>query len=82
MAPLFFGTTVRVYDAENGTITPNGMPMIIGGMTKTFKFIPDDGYAVADVIVNGESYGAVEALTLDGFCGYVKLTAVFEKIEP
>lgn len=78
MVPLFFGTTVRVYDADNGTITPNGIPMIIGGMTKTFKFIPDEGYAVADVIVNGESYGAIETLTLDGFSGYITLTAVFE----
>jgi len=80
MVPLFFGTTVRVYDADNGTITPNGIPMIIGGMTKTFKFIPDEGYAVADVIVNGESYGAIETLTLDGFSGYITLTAVFEEV--
>nr|MBQ4318694.1 hypothetical protein [Clostridia bacterium] len=59
---------------------PNGIPMIIGGMTKTFKFIPDEGYAVADVIVNGESYGAIETLTLDGFSGYITLTAVFEEV--
>jgi len=81
MVPLFFGTTVRVYDAANGTITPNGIPMIIGGMEMTFKFIPDDGYTVADVLLNGESVGAVEALTIDGFSGYVKLTAVFEPVE-
>jgi len=82
MVPLFFGTTVRVYDAANGTITPNGIPMIISGMEMTFKFIPDEGYAVADVLLNGESVGAVESLTIDGWQGYVKLTAVFEKIEP
>ena len=81
MVPLFFGTTVCVYDAANGTITPNGIPMIIGGMEMTFKFIPDDGYAVADVLLNGESVGAVETLTIDGFSGYVKLTAVFEPVE-
>jgi len=82
MVPLFFGTTVRVHDAANGTITPNGIPMIIGGMEMTFSFIPDEGYAVADVICNGESIGAVETLTIDGFSGYITLTAVFEAIEP
>nr|MBQ4319385.1 hypothetical protein [Clostridia bacterium] len=80
MVPLFFGTTVRVYDAANGTITPNGIPMIIGGMTKTFKFIPDEGFEVADVIVNGQSIGAAESYTIDGWQGYVTLTAVFEEI--
>nr|MBQ4320588.1 InlB B-repeat-containing protein [Clostridia bacterium] len=77
MVPLFFGTTVRVYDADNGTITPNGIPMIIGGMTKTFKFIPDEGFEVADVIVNGQSIGAVDSYTVDGWQGYITLTAVF-----
>jgi len=76
---LFLGSTiVRVYDAPNGTITPNGMPIIAAGMTQTFKFIPDEGYVVSDVLVNGESIGAVESYTIDGWQGYVKLTAVFE----
>jgi hypothetical protein len=41
-----------------GTISPSGEVSVSAGSNKTFQFIPDDGYRVLDVIVDGSSVGS------------------------
>ena len=52
---------------EGGTIDPAGEVVVEHGSSQTFTIIPDDenGYEVADVIVNGQSVGAVESYTFE-----------------
>jgi hypothetical protein len=46
-----------------GTISPLGEVSVSAGSNKTFQFIPDDGYRVLDVIVDGSSVGRSTSYT-------------------
>ena len=48
---------------NNGTISPSCTVIKEEGTEQTFAMIPDEGYAVSDVMVNGESMGAVTSYT-------------------
>ncbi len=48
---------------EGGSITPSGTVSVAGGEDQAFAITPDDGYHVADVLVDGASVGAVESYT-------------------
>lgn len=54
--------TVTVSGNKGGTVSP-ALSTLKFGATQTFTFIPDEGYRVADVKVNGTSVGAVETYT-------------------
>ncbi len=43
-----------------GSIDPSGDVKVKKGKDQTFKIIPDDGYVILDVFVDGESVGAVD----------------------
>ncbi len=45
---------------ENGSINPAGDVMVDDKESEVFNIVPDEGYRIYDVIVNGESVGAVE----------------------
>ena len=47
----------------------------------TFTVTPDDGYAIADVTVNGKSVGAVDSYTIKNIKANTTVSATFEKIE-
>lgn len=47
----------------NGVINPGGVTTVNYGSSKTFTITPDTGYHVADVLINGESVGAVTSYT-------------------
>ena len=51
-------------EGEGGTITPSGETKVTEGETVEFKITPDKTHKVADVLVNGESVGAVTSYTL------------------
>jgi hypothetical protein len=46
-----------------GVINPSGPVSVNAGSNKTFQFIPDDGYRVLDVIVDGSSVGRSTSYT-------------------
>lgn len=48
---------------EGGSISPAGFSVVLDGNDKTFTITPDSGYLVADVLVDGESVGAVSTYT-------------------
>ncbi len=57
--------TVTAEAGPRGTIYPAGEFQVYHGMEQEFAITPDEGYAVADVSVNGESLGAVTSYRID-----------------
>lgn len=55
--------TVTASAGTGGTITPTGKVSVAQGASQTFKMTPDKGYAVADVLIDGKSVGAVSTYT-------------------
>ena len=47
--------TITATAGENGTITPSGAITVTEGEDLTFSFIPDDGYRLENVLVDGIS---------------------------
>ncbi len=45
---------IVAHSSDNGEITPSGDVVVSEGEDKEFKFIPDDGYEVDKVVLNGE----------------------------
>lgn len=64
---------------EGGTIS--GANTARFSQSVTFTVTPDEGYAIADVIVNGKSVGAVDAYTIKNIKSNTTVSATFEKIE-
>lgn len=48
---------------ENGSILPADSVPVMHGRDTTFVFLPDEGYAIYNVWVNGDSIGAVDSYT-------------------
>ena len=63
-------TSVRRYNIEadagrGGDISPDGRVRVRRGENQTFRITPDEGYEIYDVIVDGESVGAVGRYTFE-----------------
>lgn len=71
--------TVTVTPAENGKIIGNDSGYISYTDSYTYVFIPDEGYCVKDVIVNGESVGAVSFYTFTETMCDQTLEVVFQQ---
>lgn len=70
--------TVTVSAGEGGTISDAGEVTLLEGDSKTYTITPSSGYVVADVLVNGESVGAVSEYTVSEIAGDVTIEASFE----
>ena len=57
--------TITATAGEGGSITPNGDVSVKEGASQTFAITADNGYEIADVLVDGNSVGAVETYTFD-----------------
>jgi hypothetical protein len=51
--------TITAAAGKGGKIMPEGKVSVRDGVNKTFTIIPDSGYEIADVLVDGKSVGAV-----------------------
>ncbi len=71
---------LTVVQTENGDIYPAGETMLELGAEQTLVISPEAGYRVKDVIVDGESKGAVTVFTLNDISADHTVTAIFEKI--
>ena len=56
---------INATTGEGGSITPNGRVSVRENKNQAFTIIPDEGYAVADVLVDGKSVGAVIEYTFE-----------------
>lgn len=61
--PSYSYYTVTVTAGEHGSVFPSGSVRVREGADRTFSFTPDEGYRVADVLVDGVSVGAVGEYT-------------------
>lgn len=63
---------------ENGTISPLGEIEVEFGENQSFAIIPETGYMVADVLVDGASVGAVTQYNFTGVTEDHSIHATFE----
>lgn len=69
--------TITASAGEHGTISDAGTTVVTEGSSKTYTITADDGYEIEDVLVNGESVGAVDSYTFENVSGDATIEAVF-----
>ncbi len=69
--------TVQASSPSNGQILPAGILVLAKGSSQTFSIVPDNGYAVSDVLVDGTSVGAVSAYTFSDLSACHTISATF-----
>lgn len=79
------GSTARRYTitaaaGNGGSISPGGSASVTSGWSKTFTITADEGYTISDVLVDGESVGAVGSYTFSNVTAAHIISAVFEKV--
>ncbi len=72
--------TITVIQTDNGTITPDTV-IVREGSSATFEIKPNDGYAVHEVLVDGESVGSMGRYTFENVHEDHMIFAVYEKKE-
>jgi hypothetical protein len=72
--------TIVATAGANGTITPSGTVTVAAGGSQSFAITPATGYRVAEVLVDGESVGAVTSYTFSSVAASHTLSASFEPI--
>src|SRR5699024_1853673 len=70
--------TITASAGEGGSISDEGDTVVTEGESKTYTITADDGYKIADVIVTGESVGAVDTCTFETVSADEEIEAVFE----
>lgn len=73
--------TITVEHTENGSVTPDGSNSITNFDRHTYIFTPDLGYMISDVLVNGESVGALPNYTFSDVSSNQTLRVEFERIK-
>ena len=71
--------TIKAAVSGNGSISPAGWTSARAGWDQTFTITPDAGYAVAKVLVDGKSVGAVTSYTFENVAEEHTIEAVFMK---
>ena len=69
--------TIKATAGANGSISPSGWTSVREGWDQTFTITPDKGYAVAKVLVDGKSVGAVTSYTFKNVTKDHTIEAVF-----
>ncbi|MTR30842.1 hypothetical protein GMD62_00590 [Pseudoflavonifractor sp. BIOML-A14] len=75
------GTTAYTLTAtagEGGKISPSGKVRVSRNSDKTFTVTPNDGYVIADVLVDGKSVGAVGSYTFEKITREHTIAASFQ----
>lgn len=71
--------TIKATAGTNGSISPSGWTSVRDGRDQTFTITPDKGYAVAKVLVDGKSVGAVKSYTFKNVTKDYTIEAIFMK---
>ena len=66
----------------NGTISPSSAAVVSRGMNQIFTITPAANYAIADVLVNGVSVGAVPSYTFSNVSANYSISASFTTSQP
>lgn len=71
---------LKVSSTDGGKADSEGNLLIAHFASRTLRFTPDEGYQIADVLVNGKSVGAVESYrVVAAICDYT-VEVIFEKV--
>lgn len=79
IAPIQKEFAIMAAAGEGGSITPCGTVKVERGMSQTFVIQPEEGYVISDVLVNGQSIGAVAEYTFCDVNADANITALFQK---
>ena len=71
--------TLTATAGEGGSITPAGAVSVKEGASQTFAIAAQEGYAIADVLVDGQSVGAVDSYTFENVTANHTIAALFTK---
>ncbi|MCI9264927.1 MAG: S-layer homology domain-containing protein, partial [Oscillospiraceae bacterium] len=74
--------TLTATAGEGGSISPSGKVSLRRNETKTFAITPEEGYVVADVLVDGKSVGGVTEYTFEKITANHTIEVVFQKTSP
>lgn len=73
--------TITATAGANGFITPSGTVVVAGGSNQTFTIIPDYGYEVNEVYVDGGLIGAPSSYTFQNVTSNHTIFATFIRID-
>ena len=71
--------TITATAGEGGSITPAGEVSVKEGASQTFAIAAQEGCAIADVLVDGQSVGAVDSYTFENVTANHTIAALFTK---
>ena len=71
--------TITATAGEGGSITPAGEVSVKEGASQTFAIAAQEGYAIADVLVDGQSMGTVDSYTFENVTANHTIAALFTK---
>ncbi|MCL2289941.1 MAG: InlB B-repeat-containing protein [Bacteroidetes bacterium] len=69
--------TITATATQGGTISPSGNVAVTEGTSRTFTITPNEEYIILDVLVNGESVGAVNTHTFENVVAPHTIHAIF-----
>ena len=72
--------TITASAGSNGSITPSGSVLVNYGGTQTFTIAANTGYAIANVLVDGVSVGAVASYTFSNITAGHTISATFAAV--
>ena len=75
-APAAITYTIKATAGYGGIITPKSSTVEVGG-SQTFTIIPNEGFVIRDVLVNGASVGAVSTYTFSNVDKDSTIEAIF-----
>lgn len=75
--PVIQDYTITASSESGGIILPDGEIGVADGSNQTFTITPDYGYQISDVIVDGESQGALQYYTFNDLAADHTITVQF-----
>jgi|GEM_PF-664308 len=74
--------TITATAGTGGSISPAGQVSVVAGAAQRFDVTPLDGYQVADVMVDGQSKGAITSYTFSRVHADRQIHATFGEVSP
>lgn len=71
---------IEATSGDHGSIFPSGLISVISGGSQIFTMIPDEGYTVEDVVVDGASVGAVSTYTVSNVVSNRTIHVTFTRL--
>ena len=74
------GYTITSSAGANGSISPSGTVEVSHGGSKGFTITPSNGYKIADVLVDGQSVGAISSYTFNNVTASHSISVSFKAL--